>query len=160
MAIILAGRFDSTRQVRAVLRDLGAASFGRKEFASYYVNPPGQQGLIPLQGDRLAGPEPVHVRGLTRAAVRPDAAGVEAYLGSLLGALNLPEEGLPEVPVEAGAGPLVAICVDRPGTEQIARATLHRHGAHAIERMEGCWEDGDWKDFDPRAATPALAGQA
>jgi len=160
MAIILAGRFDSPRQVQAVLQDLGAAHFGRKECAGYYVNPPGQQGLVPLQGTRLVGSQASALRASRPAAPR-DAAGLDAYLGSLLGALNQGDDGqLPEAPVEAGAGPLVAICVDRPGTEQIARATLHRHGAHAIERTEGCWEDGDWKDFDPRAAAPALAGQA
>jgi hypothetical protein len=54
---------------------------------------------------------------------------------------------------------MVAICVDRPGTEQIARATLHRHGAHAIERVEGQWENGDWKDSDLRASVSALEGQ-
>lgn len=165
MAIILAGRFDTTRQVRAVLQDLDAARFGRKEFASYYVNPPGRQGLVPLPGNHLANRRE-QTGGPAGTAARPAEDGVADYLVSLLGALNrahapdAPADELSELPIEAGAGPLVAICVDRPGTEQIARAALHAHGAHAIERMEGCWEDGHWKDFDPGASAPALVGQA
>jgi hypothetical protein len=160
MAIILAGRFDSPHRVRAVLRDLGAAHFGRKEFAGYYVNPPGQQGLIPLPVNRTAGSH-ASSQPTPRAFATHEAGGMNAYLGSLLEALNQADgTQLPEAPLEAGAGPLVAICVDRPGTEQIARATLHRHGAQAIERTEGCWEDGDWKDFDACAAGHAMAGQA
>ena len=184
MSTILAGRFDTTAQVLAVLSDLDQAHLAKDEFASYYVNPPGQHGLYPLGGDHFADARAKHagggaatgatlggatglLLGGVAAAVVPAAGavamaaggGVGAYVGSLLGALNKLEDGsnLPDSPQEAGAGPMVAICVDRPGTEQVARATLHRHGAHAIERMEGCWENGDWKDFDPTASADALA---
>lgn len=177
MSHIVAGRFETTSQVLAVLTELNAAHFTRQEFASYYVNPPGQHGLHPLGGDEFADSHARHagsgaasgaalgagagiVLGSVTAVIAPEAGavaalaagGVGAYVGSLIGALNKLEDGseVPAVPTEPGAGPMVAICVDRPGTEQIARATLHRHGASAIERVEGRWEDGDWKDFDPR----------
>ncbi|MDB5806501.1 MAG: putative rane protein [Betaproteobacteria bacterium] len=178
MSHIVAGRFETTAQVLAVLTELDAAHFNHEEFASYYVNPPGQHGLYPLGGDEFADSHATKAGGGTvsgatlggaaglaiggvAATIAPEAGAVAAlaagsvgaYVGSLLGALNKLEDGseVPEVPTEAGAGPMVAICVDRPGTEQIARAALHRHGARAIERVDGRWEDGDWKDFDPRA---------
>jgi hypothetical protein len=55
-----------------------------------------------------------------------------------------------EHPVERAPGQMVAIRVDRPGTESRAIETLRRYGAREIERTEGEWRAGDWKDFDPR----------
>jgi hypothetical protein len=159
------------------------ARFKHDEFASYYINPPGQHGLRPLGGPVaehgprnastgavVGGATGVALGGLA-GAVSPEAgaaaamagAGVGAYVGSLYGALNQLQDNdvelaLLETPMEAGAGPMVAICIDRPGTEQVARAALNRHGAHAIERQEGRWEAGDWKDFDPEL--PADNSQA
>ena len=175
MSIILAGRFDTTVQVLAVLKDLRSARFGQTEFAGYYVNPPGRYGLYPLaagkasavaagaqQGSRaVADGQP----GSSRAAAMRGGDSVGAYMETLLDALNQragasaasaePPATANDAGPEAGAGPMVAICVDRPGTEQIARATLHRHGAQAIERTEGRWEDGNWKDFDARETAAA-----
>jgi hypothetical protein len=167
--------------VLAVLRELGTARFGRQEYASYYVNPPGRYGLyrLPEQGDGRYGSSPGgpparhgsrKATGVIPSGWRitaqaretdPDAGlgigGTATYIMSLAspGRAKAAREDHPE----AGAGPMVAICVDRPGTEQIARAALHRHGAHTIERLDGRWEDGDWKDFDPHAAAPAFEGQ-
>jgi hypothetical protein len=45
---------------------------------------------------------------------------------------------------------MVAVRVDRAGTEPRAIETLSRFGARDIERTEGTWREGDWKDFDPR----------
>ena len=33
-----------------------------------------------------------------------------------------------------------------------------RYGAHDIERTEGNWQAGDWKDFDPRMPSPPNRG--
>jgi hypothetical protein len=185
LAIILAGRFDSTVQVLAVLKDLHTACFGRQEFTSYYLNPPGRYGLYPLGAERIVAPRrPLSPNGLpsisgvwgqeeadserhatAQAAVAasgsmPSPNGASAYIASLSRSHGSETGEIPgQAEPEPGTGPMVAICVDRPGTEQIARATLHRHGAHAIERVEGRWEDGGWKDFDLRAPTPALEGQ-
>lgn len=46
-------------------------------------------------------------------------------------------------------GPMVAVCVDRPGTEAAAILILSRCGAWEIERAEGEWRDGGWRDYDP-----------
>lgn len=182
MSTIIAGRFDNTSQVQAVLKDLAVARFKHDEFASYYVNPPGQHGLYPLNDGAgshhaasdtatsamVGGAAGVAIGGLagavspeTGAAAALAGAGVGAYVGSLYGALGQlhdsdAELALLDAPMEAGAGPMVAICIDRPGTEQVARAALSRNGAHAIERQEGRWEAGNWKDFDPEL--PAVNG--
>jgi hypothetical protein len=182
LAIILAGRFDSTVQVLAVLKDLHTACFGHQEFTGYYLNPPGRYGLYPLGAERIAAPRPsLFPNGLppvsgvwrqgdvdpewyapaqaaaTASSSIPSADGASAYIASLSRSYGSDTGEIPgQIKPEPGAGPMVAICVDRPGTEQIARATLHRHGAHAIERVEGRWEDGGWKDFDLRAPTAAL----
>jgi hypothetical protein len=178
MSTIIAGRFGSASQARAVLVELSAACFEREEFASYYVNPPGQHGLHPLVGDDHAdagaaigaitgGAAAIVLGGMAGLAAAPAGATVAgevgAYVETLLRSLSRVEDCDPKLEVaektaEAGAGPMVAICVDRPGTEQVARAALHRHGAHTIELQKGCWEQGDWKDFEP--GTPAAALQS
>ena len=177
MSIIVAGRFDTTLQVQAVLKDLARSHFARDEVAGYYVNPPGHYGLVPLGavGDVKTGPAEAGAAGLAlggmasamapeaAAAAVPAAQGVGSYMDTLLGTYGRRDAAKAREAAsehaEAGTGPMVAICVDRPGTEQIARAALHEHGAHIIERMEGRWENGDWKDFDPSASSPALEGQ-
>jgi hypothetical protein len=49
---------------------------------------------------------------------------------------------------------MIAVRVDRPDTETRAVNTLNRYGARDIERTEGTWKAGDWKDFDPRVPSP------
>jgi hypothetical protein len=88
---------------------------------------------------------------------------VGAYVGSLIGAMSKMRSGsvrraTVEHPVERPSGLMVAIKVDRQGSEPRAIETLQRYGARDIERTEGKWEEGDWKDFDPRIPTPPDAG--
>ncbi|HZX29988.1 MAG TPA: hypothetical protein VFF03_01425 [Rhodocyclaceae bacterium] len=52
-------------------------------------------------------------------------------------------------PDTLAGGPMVAVCVDRPGTEAAAILLLSRCGAWEIERAEGVWQDGGWRDYDP-----------
>jgi hypothetical protein len=180
MSTIIAGRFDNTVQVQAVLDELTFAHFRNDEFASYYVNSPGQHALGALDGGIHADAGAEHagacaLSGVTTAGaaglalggcatvMAPEAgraaalaaSGVGAHAAFLLGALNrldqLFQAAAPAAVGEPGGGPMVAICVDRPGTEQLAREALRRHGAHAIERQVGQWENGGWKDFDPRS---------
>jgi hypothetical protein len=49
------------------------------------------------------------------------------------------------------AGRMIAICVDRAGSEDRAIALLRRHGASDLGRAPGQWRDGAWRDFDPRS---------
>ena len=90
-------------------------------------------------------------------------AAVGAYVGSLIGAMSRMRSGslrraTVEHPVERPSGLMVAINVDRQGSEPRAIETLQRYGARDIERTQGEWKDGDWKDFDPRMPTPPDAG--
>jgi hypothetical protein len=46
---------------------------------------------------------------------------------------------------------MIAVNVDRLGTESRAVAILRQHRARNVGRAEGEWRDGSWRDFDPRA---------
>jgi hypothetical protein len=52
----------------------------------------------------------------------------------------------------------VAVRVLNPRAEDIALDVLHREGAEDIERKQGIWEAGEWKDFDP-VAPPDLVDE-
>jgi hypothetical protein len=153
MSMIIAGRFRSTSQVRAVLADLCGAYFNPGEFFGYYIDPPGKLGLYPLGLHPTGGD--AHPAAGAPCGVGTGAAGLGAHAESFLRffahATNHGESAGLEPPVGAGAGPMVAICVDRPGTEQVARATLHRHGAYTIELQNGRWAEGGWTDFESTA---------
>lgn len=184
MARIVAARLEHASDAEAVLKALASEGFKRTEFQSFYVNPKGQHALYPIGGDAhsdegarrasrgalygaavggLIGIVAGYGGGLLldsqSAVLASTAAG--AYLGSLLGTLAMLESGRKdratvEHPVERPAGQMIAIRVDQPGAEPRAIATLERHGARDIERTEGEWRAGDWKDFDPRI--PAKSG--
>lgn len=178
MARIVAARLERATDVESVLSALSSAGFQQTEFQSFYVNPRGQHALYPLGGDAYSdeGSKRGGVGALTGAMIggalgmgvgfgasivigNPLAvligAGVGAYVGSLYGALRKFRPGnkrraTVEHPVERSSGQMVAVRVDRPGTEPKAIETLNRFGARDIERTEGTWQGGDWKDFDPR----------
>jgi len=186
MSKIVAGRFNDQAGAEAVLRALPGAGFQRSEFESFFVTPPGQHATYPVGGDShsdegakeagggamrgaLIGGAVGLVAGIVAYMVFDQlitvlaGAGLGAYVGSLLGALSKTRAGNPraatmEHPGEPAAGPMVAIRVDRPGAEPLAIETLQRYGAHHIERTEGQWENGDWKDFDPRLPSPPDRG--
>jgi hypothetical protein len=178
VAKIVAARLEQGSDAQAVLNALARAGFKRSEFQSFYVNPEGQHALYPIGGDahsdegaRRAGRGTFY--GATGGGLIGIAAGygggllldnpsaplagmaVGAYLGALLGTLAMLKSGRRSRatiahPVERPAGQMVAIRVDHPGTEPRAIETLKRYGARDIERTEGEWRAGEWKDFDPR----------
>jgi hypothetical protein len=178
MSKIIAARFKDLSGVQAVLNALPGEGFQRTEFQSFYVNPEGQHSLHPIGGDAHSDEGARHAdEGAIRGALIGGGVGLlagivayfvldnfvallagialGAYVGSLLGALSKLRTGSQrkatiEHPVERKPGQMVAIQVDRPGTESRAIETLKRYGAHDIERTEGEWRSGDWKDFDPR----------
>ena len=178
MSKIVAARFKDGAGAQAVLNALPGQGFMRTEFQSFYVNPGGQHALHPLGGDAHSDEGAKFAdEGAIRGAVIGGCVGLlagiaahvmldnliavfagaalGAYVGSLLGALSKLRAGRPGLaspthPVERDAGQMVAIQVDRPGTESRAIETLKRYGAREIERTEGEWRAGDWKDFDPR----------
>jgi hypothetical protein len=186
MSRIVAGRFEDFSHAEEVLRALSGAGFQRSDYQSFFVNPPGQHATFPVGGDSYSdegarGAGRGALRGALGGGVIGLAAGAGAYLffdqaitilagiglgaymGSLVGALSRTRAGsrrraTAEHPVERPAGYMVAVRVDRPGTEQPAIETLQRHGARDIERTEGEWRAGDWKDFDPRQPIPPNPG--
>jgi hypothetical protein len=90
------------------------------------------------------------------------------FLGALLGALVGAFAGTMgslrpgrkaaasvEHPVQGRGGRMIAVNVDRAGTDHVALDLLKRHGARDVGRTQGRWLDGSWQDFDPR--TPLAA---
>lgn len=169
-------------RAEAVLNALPGQGFDRSEFQSFYVNPEGQHALHPTGGDTHSDEGARQAdKGATRGAIVGGCLGLlagialyfafdylilvlagaalGAYVGSLVGALSRLRSGslrqaTVEHPVERRPGQMVAIQVDRPGSESRAIETLQRYGAHDIERTEGEWQAGNWKDFDPRIPSP------
>lgn len=179
MSKIIAGRFDQADQMQRALQALAQRGFQESDYASYYVAPPGQHDLTAVGGDvhssegtKESGQGAVYgavVGGATGLAIGSFAgplgafagAGVGAYVGSLYGAMSKARQGnkadaTPEQPVERAAGAMVAVRADRPGAEEEAIAILDSSGAREIERTEGEWVDGEWRDFDPRVPTETV----
>jgi hypothetical protein len=177
MSHIVAARFDRSIDADAAVADLEKEGFNDSEIESFYVSPPGQHGTYPVGGDSQsdAGARFGGVGALIGALVGAGAGlaigtlfslqhgfvaivlamGVGAYVGSFIGAMVKLRDGrhaeaTPEHPVEAHAGRMIAVNVDRPQMEDRAIAALRRHAARELGRAEGEWRNGSWRDFDPR----------
>ncbi|MDR3399772.1 MAG: hypothetical protein P4M06_19695, partial [Pandoraea sp.] len=75
-----------------------------------------------------------------------------AYLGAFLGALRRMRSREHVPASQAGmrdAGVILATHVSE-STADAAIAVLRDAGAAEIEQANGVWEDGEWRDFDPR----------
>lgn len=184
MSRIIAGRFDKTLDADAALEALQREGFAREEIDSFYVAPPGQNAMTPVGGDApdssegsrnaatgavigaLAGGLIGMVVGFLilvdqyGAVVVLFCTGLGAYVGSFLGAMRKVrggrrENATREHPVEPKGGRLIAVCVDRGGTEGRAVKVLRALGARDLGRAEGTWRRG-WKDFDPRSPLAAV----
>jgi hypothetical protein len=179
MSRIICGMFDRTVDAEAALDAFKHQGFQRSEVDAFYVSPPGQHAMTPVGGDAPHSSEGSRGAGmgaglgaavgaLIGAAlgwlasselgviVIPLGAGLGAYLGSFAGAMARVRGGRPgaasiEHPVEPRGGRMVAVNVDRPGTERRAIEILQGHGARDVRRAEGEWANGSWRNFDPRA---------
>ena len=178
MSRIVAGRFDRTLDAEAALEALKREGFSRNEVDAFYVGPPGQNARTPVGGDAPHSSEGSRHGGvaagigtaiglvvgllvgwlgaidLGRPAV-PLAALVGALVGAFAGALASFRGGRRrlasvEHPVEPRGGRMIAVCVDRSGTEPVAVNILRSFNARDVGRAEGIWRDGSWRDFDPR----------
>ncbi|HKO88430.1 MAG TPA: hypothetical protein VJU83_07930 [Burkholderiales bacterium] len=188
MSQIVAGWFSTHDQAEEAMAALARAGFVASEYESFYLAPPGQHGSVPfgdevhhdegaseVGGGAVKGAAVGGVLGLAAGAAVAAAtaplgpaavvagAGIGAYVGSLAGAVNKThdgelEEASVEEPVERPAGALVAVCVDRGGSEAQAIATLRAQGAGGVEKAEGEWRDGHWQDFDARVPPHVLGG--
>lgn len=174
MSRIVAGRFDRSVDADAALDALKRGGVSRTEVDAFYVGPPGQNARTPIGGDSYsdAGSAGAGRYGAIGAAVG-GAAGLiigaligmhqaffAAALGALVGAFagvmmslhgGSRREATPEHPVQTQGGRMIAVCVDRPGTEALAVQALRANNARDVGRAEGDWRDGSWRDFDPRA---------
>jgi hypothetical protein len=174
MSRIICGRFDRTVDADAALEALKREGFARNEVDAFYVAPPGQHARTPIGGDAQADAGSLGagrsgvigaVAGLAVGLIIGSLIGMHAVLlacglGALAGGFAGVMVGLhggsahaatPEHPVEPRGGRMVAVCVDRPGTERVAVDALRRNNARDVGRTEGTWRDGSWRDFDPRA---------
>src|SRR4051812_36698400 len=144
MSRIVAGRFDRSIDADAALEALKREGFPRHEVDAFYVSPPGQNAMTPLGGDaphssegsRKAGTGAaigalgglaagLIVGSLIGAHAVVLACGLGALVGAFGGAMTMLRAGqralaTVEHPVESRGGRMIAICVDRFGTEPVA----------------------------------------
>ena len=185
MATIVAGRFDSAQPAESVVQELIDQGFMRSDATTFFVNPPGQHDRFPIGGDQNAdaNASKAHI-GAAAGAAAGSAVGAAAalavpgigpalalgvvalgaYTGSLAGTLAKLGDHQAARESDASPGPhggmLVAARVADARAEEKALEILKRHGAADIERREGVWEDGQWKNFDPVAPPARVARQS
>ena len=179
MSRIVAGRFDRTLDADAALEALKREGFSRSEVDTFYVGPPGQNAMTRGGGDAPHSSEGAQ-RGGVGAAIGlaiglavgfvgaidlgPPTIPLGALLGALIGAFagalasfrgGRRRWASREHPVEPQGGRMIAVCVDRPGSERAAVDVLRANNARDVGRAEGRWRDG-WQDFDPRNPLAAV----
>ena len=173
MSRIICGRFDRSVDADAALEALKRDGFARSEVDAFYVAPPGQHARTPIGGDAQADAGSLGagrcgvigavaglavgliIGSLIGAHVVLLACGLGALAGGFAGAMvglhgGVAREATREHPVEPRGGRMIAVCVDRAGTEHTAIDALRRNNARDVGRTEGTWRDGSWRDFDPR----------
>jgi hypothetical protein len=183
MSRIVCGMFDETVRADAALAELARKGFAKADIDTFYVSPPGQNAVQSVGGDAPHSSEGSRhagvgagigagvglVVGLAAGAVGaidlgaptiPLAGGLGALIGSIAGAFSTVRDGrrsaaTREHPVEMRGGRMVAVCVDRSGTEAQALEALRGNGARDVRRAEGEWRNG-WRDFDPRSPLAAI----
>lgn len=175
MTMIVAGRFTTFDEAEGGARHLYERAFGPDDVSIFFLNPGGQHARFPIGGDVYAdsaakpggrGAAVGAMRGLLIGAVAGllvyaigwrywfvPAAGalVGAYLGAFGGALGRMRgqqaEGKGTL-AHSDSGVILAARVT-PTTADTAEDVLRATGATSIERVEGDWQDGEWRDFDP-----------
>jgi hypothetical protein len=181
MSRIVAGRFDRSIDADAALDTLKRDGFSRAEVDAFYVGPPGQNARTPIGGDVYsdAGARGAGRSGAIGALVGLAvgliigsligmhavllACGLGALVGAFAGVMSSLHGGSrreatrehPADPAQARGGRMIAVCVDRPGTEALAIQALRVSNARDVGIAQGTWRDG-WRDFDPRQPLGAV----
>lgn len=186
MSLIVAGRFTTFPAAESAADRLFASGFVEEDVTLFFVNPRGQHARYPIGGDERADPEAAKASagagkgtvvgavigaimgvGLFKlmsasALVLVIAAGVGAFIGSLIGAMShmrgggrVPREMVHHESRESGV--LVAVHVSTETQQQAARV-LSEAGSLEIERATGRWQQGRWADFDPTQTLEPLDG--
>jgi hypothetical protein len=182
MATIIAGGFETIVEAQDALRRLADAGVNAEYLCEFRVNPPGMHDSTAIGGDRNQSPGAHEAGGgaskgaAIGAAVGTAAgvaatplmgpagivagAGVGAYTGSLVGGLKggVDREAQPDHTILRPAEAMIAVNVAGAGIaeDEIVRI-FEETGAWQIERADGLWEDGEWKDFDA-VSPPNLIG--
>ncbi|WP_322085329.1 hypothetical protein [Burkholderia sp. BCC1999] len=175
MAMIVAGRFTTFDEAEGGARSLYERAFDTDDVSIFFLNPGGQHARFPIGGDVYAdtaakpggrGAMVGAMRGLLIGVVAglivyalgvhywfvPAAGALAgAYLGALGGALGRmrgeQDEGKGML-ARSETGVILAAHVT-PETASMVEDVLRATGAMSIERVEGDWQDGVWRDFDP-----------
>ncbi|KWH63555.1 hypothetical protein [Burkholderia anthina] len=175
MAMIVAGRFTTFDEAEGGARHLYERAFGPDDVSIFFLNPGGQHARFPIGGDVYAdtaakpggrGAMIGAIRGLLIGVVAglivyavglrywfvPAAGALTgAYLGAFGGALGRMRgeqaEGKGTL-AQSETGVILAARVT-PDTATAAEDVLRATGAKSIERVEGDWQNGEWRDFDP-----------
>lgn len=176
MATIIAGRFATFDQANVVARRLYDRAFRPTDVSVFFLNPTDQHATRPTgvgkstnatdkpagtgaaQGVIAGGVIGLIVGAILFAAVWrlwlvPVVAAMGgAYLGAFMGALRRlrGRQQASQSPTRMhDAGVMLATHVDE-ATAHTAIEVLREAGAEAIERANGVWEGGEWRDFDAR----------
>ncbi len=182
MATIIAGGFETIVEADAAKRLLSEAGVNAEYLCEFRVNPPGMHDTTVIGGDRDESPGAHRAgggatKGAAIGAVIGTAAGVAAvplmgpagivaggatgaYTGSLLGGMKggVDHEPQPDHTVVRPAEAMIAVNVDGAGiAEDRIVQCFEQAGAWQIERTDGLWEAGEWKDFDA-VSPPHLIG--
>ncbi|KVE36505.1 hypothetical protein [Burkholderia sp. TSV86] len=175
MAMIVTGRFTTFDEAEGGARHLYERAFGPQDVSIFFLNPGGQHARFPLGGDVyadtaakpggrgavlgalrglligvIAGTS-VYALGLRYWFVPAAGALAGAYLGAFGGALGRMRGECSEgkgTLEKSETGVILAARVT-PATAAAAEDVLRESGALSIERVEGDWQDGEWRDFDP-----------
>jgi len=170
MAQIIAGLFEDQVAAERALAGLRSRGLNADELNTFIVNPPGMHQGLPLGGDETADQEARGGdEGALRGAAIGGAAGVAvglvatplvgpvgmaagigagAFVGALAGAASSMGDEAKHEPTARPGGVMVAVNVDRVPADDVVEQ-LRAAGAKLIEREEGEWRDGAWRDFDP-----------
>ena len=178
---IIAGGFDVATQAEAAVRRLGEAGVGPQAMCRFHINPAGEHHALPGGGDRDTSPGAKAGSGAAKGAAIGAAvgivagaaatpflgpagvaagAGVGAYTGSLWGSLRQIDKQVPAGHDDVRpAETLVAVNVDDTRLDAASIARIFEEcGARQVERAQGEWVEGEWKDFDPVSAPQLIGG--
>lgn len=181
MSLIVAGHFDTFDQAQSAARVLHCEGFSERDISIFFVMPPGQHDTHPAGGDVPASPKVrrSHIGagvGVAIGAAIGCAAGLVviplldypiawtvlpaatgAYLGSFVGALKTarfdPKSSSSEARSGLQAHPsgVVLVMHVQPDTQDRAVQLLKQLNGRDIQRSNGIWRQGEWKNFDPIA---------
>jgi hypothetical protein len=140
MKTVVTGKFSAVKQATRAVDKLLRSCVPCDHVRTFLVKP---------SKKRAAAHPAAGAIGLeVKPAAAADGVGVNAYLGSLEGALGKIGDDDPRAPTPP-AGIVVAVETSDHVSQVLAISVLREHGARVIERDAGPWRDGKWPGFKP-----------